>query len=113
MLKGDGKGGFNPLTMQQSGFYVPGNAKALVSWPDARGRCQLAVSENRGPLRVFAMRQAQAFAPVEARTMAVSVRLKNGRTRRQEVPFGTSFYSQSARGVWLLPGETITKRHAF
>ena len=113
VLKGDGKGGFAPLTMQQSGFYVPGNAKALVNWPDVRGRCRLAVSENRGPLRVFAVRQPQTFAPVDARTMAVDVRLKNGRTRRAEVPFGTSFYSQSARGIWLLPGEAIVKRHSF
>ena len=113
VLKGDGKGGFIPLTMQQSGFYVPGNAKALVNWPDAQGRCRLTASENRGPLRVFAVRQSQTFTPVDTRTMAVDVRLKNGRTRRQEVPFGSSFYSQSARGVWLLPGETITKRYLF
>ena len=113
VLKGDGKGGFTPLTIQQSGFYVPGNAKALVNWPDAQGRCRLAVSENRGPLRVFAVRQPQTFTPLDARTMAVDVKLKNGRTRRQEVPFGTSFYSQSARGVWLLPGERITKQYSF
>ncbi|MBC3784763.1 VCBS repeat-containing protein [Spirosoma utsteinense] len=113
VLKGNGKGGFTPLTMQQSGFYVPGNAKALVSWPDGRGRCRLAVSENRGPLRVFAVQQPQTFAPVDSRTMAVDVRLKSGRIRRQETPFGTSFYSQSARGVWLLPGETISRRHVF
>ena len=113
VLKGDGKGGFTPLTIQQSGFYVPGNAKALINWPDAQGRPRLAVSENRGPLRVFAVRQPQTFSPLDAHTMAVDVKLKNGRTRRQEVPFGTSFYSQSARGVWLLPGEAITKRYSF
>lgn len=113
ILKGDGKGGFVPLTMQRSGFYVPGNAKALVNWPDAGGHSRLAVSENRGPLRVFAVRRPQTFAAVDGRTMAVGIRLKNGRTRRHEVPFGTSFYSQSARGVWLLPGETITKRYPF
>jgi hypothetical protein len=113
VLKGNGKGGFAPLTIQNSGFYVPGNGKALVSWPDPQGRCRLAASQNRGPLRVFAVQQPQTFSPVDARTMAVDVRLRNGRTRRQEVPVGTSFYSQSARGVWLLPGETITKKHLF
>ncbi|SFD97950.1 FG-GAP-like repeat-containing protein [Spirosoma endophyticum] len=110
VLKGDGKGGFKPLTLGQSGFYVPGNAKALVSWPDAQGHCRLAVTENRGPLRVFAVQQPQTFTPVDARTTVVDIRLKNGRTRRQEIPFGTSFYSQSARGVWLLPGEVIVKK---
>jgi hypothetical protein len=110
VLKGDGKGGFSPLTMAQTGFYVPGNAKALVSWPDGQGRCRLAVTENRGPLRVFAVQQPQTFVPVDARTTSVSVRLKNGRVRRQEIPFGTSFYGQSARGVWVLPGEEVVKK---
>ncbi|MBD2754859.1 VCBS repeat-containing protein [Spirosoma validum] len=110
VLKGDGKGNFASLTMAETGFYVPGNAKALVNWPDAQGRCRLAVTENRGPLRVFAVEKPQTFTPVDARTTALDVRLKNGRIRRQEIPFGTSFYGQSARGVWLLPGEQIIKK---
>ncbi len=110
MLKGDGKGGFQPLPITQSGFYVPGNAKAIVSLPDAQGHPRLATTENRGPLRVFAVEQAQTFTPVDARTTSVQIRLKNGRTRRQEIPFGTSFYGQSARGVWLLPGEQLVKK---
>ncbi|MCX6213145.1 FG-GAP-like repeat-containing protein [Spirosoma sp.] len=110
ILKGDGKGGFKPLTIAQSGFYAPGNAKALVSLPDAQGHPLLAVTENRGPLRLFAVQQPQTFTPVDAATTAVTVRLKNGKVRRQEVPFGTSFYGQSARGVWLLPGEQLVKK---
>ncbi len=109
VLKGDGKGNFTPLSIRQSGFYVPGNAKAIASWPDAKGSLHMAVTQNRGALRVFAVRQPQMFVPVDAQTTAVTIRLKNGRTRRQEIPFGTSFYSQSARGVWLLPGESIVK----
>ncbi len=113
VLRGDGRGGFASLTMAQSGLFVPGNAKALVQWPDAAGRCRLTASENQGPLRVFGAGKVGQFTPVDARTAAVDVRLTNGRIRRQEVPYGTSFYSQSARGVWLLPGETITKRYPF
>ncbi|WP_461135264.1 CRTAC1 family protein [Spirosoma lituiforme] len=109
VMKGDGKGGFLPLTIGQSGFFVPGNAKAMVSFPNPQGRCELAVTENRGPLRLFAVQQPQTFSPVDVRTTVVTVRLKNGRTRRQEIPFGTSFYGQSARGVWLLPGEQLVK----
>lgn len=110
VLKGDGKGGFQPITIAQSGFYVPGNAKALVSLPDAQGHCRIAITENRGPLRLFSIQQPQTFTPVDAKTTAVSLRLKNGKTRRQEIPFGTTFYGQSARGIWLLPGEQIEKK---
>ena len=38
VLKGDGKGNFTPLTISESGFYVPGNAKAIASWPDVKGK---------------------------------------------------------------------------
>ena len=110
VLKGDGKGAFTPLSINKTGFYVPGNAKALVSLPNAQGHLQLATTENRGPLRMFAVRQPQTFTPVNAQTTVVNIRLKNGRTRRIEVPFGTSFYSQSARGVWLLPGEQVLNK---
>src|SRR5207247_11086670 len=30
LLRGDGYGGFIPLSLQQSGVYIPGNGKALV-----------------------------------------------------------------------------------
>ncbi|WP_461108096.1 VCBS repeat-containing protein [Spirosoma koreense] len=110
VLKGNGQGGFTTLPLTQSGFFVPGNAKALVNWPDAQGHCRVAVTENRGPLRLFAVQQPQTFTPVDTRTTVVDVRLKNGRIRRQEIPFGTSFYGQSARGVWLLPGEQVVKK---
>lgn len=113
VLRGDGKGGFTPLTIQQSGFYIPGNAKAIVDFPDASGKCRIAVSQNQGPLRLLALPQSPTFAPVDAKTRAVDIRLKNGRVRRQETPYGSSFYSQSARGVWLLPGQTIAKRYSF
>ncbi|GAB3987768.1 VCBS repeat-containing protein [Spirosoma daeguense] len=110
VLKGDGKGNFVPLSMAKSGFYVPGNAKAMVNLPDNQGRSQLVISENRGPLRVFSVTQPQTFSPVDSRTTTLTIQLKNGQLRRQEIPFGTSFYSQSARGVWLLPGEKIIKK---
>jgi hypothetical protein len=53
-LAGDGKDGFIPKTMQQSGIYLPGNGKGLVQLKGARGRRLLAAGENRGPLRLFA-----------------------------------------------------------
>ncbi len=111
VLRGDGKGHFIPMSIQQSGFYIPGNAKAIVDFPDVNGKCRIAVSQNRGPLRILSVPKPLTFTPVDAKTRAVDIRLKNGKVRRQEVYFGSSFYSQSARGVWLLPGQSIVKRY--
>jgi hypothetical protein len=48
-LKGNGKGGFIPLSILQSGFFVPGNAKALVELRNSGGKTLVAASQNRGP----------------------------------------------------------------
>ncbi len=107
MLRGDGRGGFSSISLTKSGFYVPGDAKALVSLPMANGRCAWVASQNKGPLRVFGSSRAVRFVPTAAATAAVSVRRADGRVRRQEIPVGSSFYSQSARGVWLSTGEQV------
>jgi hypothetical protein len=57
-LAGDGKDGFIPKTMQQSGIYLPGNGKGLVQLKGTNGRPLLAAGENRGPLRIFAGKHA-------------------------------------------------------
>ncbi len=36
LLKGDGNGGFSPLSILQSGIYIPGNGKALVKLSGSR-----------------------------------------------------------------------------
>ncbi len=50
---GDGKGGFSEIPGAQSGFHVPGDAKAIVMVKDAFGKPLYVVSQNKGPLLVF------------------------------------------------------------
>src|SRR6185503_4154592 len=53
MLKGDGKGGFKPLSILQSGIYIPGDGKALVTLRDTKGTLLLAASQHNDTLKVF------------------------------------------------------------
>jgi hypothetical protein len=53
VLKGDGKGHFKPLTMMQSGIYIPGSGKALVKLKGSNGKYLLVAGQNKGPLKVF------------------------------------------------------------
>ena len=57
MLKGDGKGGFKPLTILQSGIYIPGNGKALVKVMGANGKYLLAASQNRDVMKIFELKR--------------------------------------------------------
>ena len=101
MLKGDGKGNFKPLSILQSGIYIPGNGKALVKLRDAKGHVFLAASQNKDSLKVFKLN-------IEAKTIAVKpldayaiIKYKNGKTEKQEFYYGSSFLSQSARFIKL------------
>ncbi|TWJ01645.1 VCBS repeat protein [Mucilaginibacter frigoritolerans] len=101
MLKGDGKGGFKPLSILQSGIYIPGDGKALVQLRDTRGNIMLAASQHKDSLKVFRLN-------IHAKTIAVKptdayaiIKYKNGKTEKQEFYFGSSFLSQSARFIKL------------
>jgi hypothetical protein len=49
VLRGDGKGRFTPLSILQSGIFIPGNGKALVKFRSSDGKYMVAASQNRGP----------------------------------------------------------------
>jgi len=53
ILLGNGKGNFTAQTILQSGFFVPGDAKALVKLRSTDSTYLLAASQNKGPLKLF------------------------------------------------------------
>ncbi len=99
VLKGDGKGNFRPLSILESGWYIPGNGKALVALRSASGNYLAAASQNRGPLLLFQTRSSTKLLPVLPTDAAAVIKYKNGQTRRQEFYYGNSFLSQSARFI--------------
>ena len=98
LLKGDGAGGFTPLPILQSGIYIPGDGKALVKLRGASGSYLLAASQNKNVLKLYQRRaRAQIIIPVGPDDVSALIRLKNGRIRKEEFYYGSSFLSQSAR----------------
>jgi ASPIC and UnbV/FG-GAP-like repeat/FG-GAP repeat len=96
-LKGDGKGGFTPMTILQSGIYIPGDGKALVKLRDADGHYLLAAGQNQGELKIFERRREDRLIPLMPADRVALVTLKDGKVRREEVHWGESFLSQSGR----------------
>jgi hypothetical protein len=101
MLKGDGKGGFKPLSILQSGIYIPGDGKALVQLRDTRGNIMLAASQHKDSLKVFKLNIPAKTIAVKPTDAYAIIKYKNGRTEKQEFYFGSSFLSQSARFIKL------------
>ena len=99
MLKGDGKGNFQPLSILQSGIYIPGNGKALVKLIGANGKYLLAASQNRGPMKIFELKKDAHPVKLQPLDMYATITYKNGKTTKQEFYYGESFLSQSDRFI--------------
>ena len=102
-LKGDGKGGFQPLSILQSGWFVPGDAKALVKLRSSGGQCLLAASQNKNKLKVFACRKPVRYIPLQPLDVSAVVTYKDGRKQKRELGYGASFLSQSGRFLNIDP----------
>jgi hypothetical protein len=96
VLKGDGKGNFKPLTIQQAGIYIPGDGKALVALRSANNSLLLAASQNKSTLKLFSANTNGNVLPLLPGDLYSIITYKNGSKRRQEAYFGSSFLSQSA-----------------
>ena len=99
MLKGDGKGGFNPLAINRSGIFIPGNGKALVKLRSKDGKYLLVGSQNRAELKAFQLTGKTALLPLLPGDVSAILTLKNGNRQRQELYYGSAFLSQSGRFI--------------
>ena len=97
LLMGDGKGNFKPLSILESGIFIPGNGKALVGLRGANGKYLLAASQNRGALKVFELKRSIKNIPVKPDDESAVFKFRNGKSQKQEIYYGSSFLSQSGR----------------
>jgi len=101
ILKGDGNGNFKPLSILQSGIYIPGNGKALVKMRSKNGDLLLAASQNRDSLKVFKSNTSIKTIPINPSDAYALIKHKNGKTEKEEFYYGSSFLSQSSRFMKL------------
>jgi hypothetical protein len=101
VLLGDGKGNFRSRSILQSGLYIPGDGKALVELAGPGNELLLAASQNNGPLKLFRSNGDQQMIRLQDDDLIALIYLQNGQVRRQELGYGSSFLSQSARIVGL------------
>jgi len=97
VLLGDGKGNFTPRSILQSGLYIPGDGKALIALQGPKNAFLLAASQNNGPLKIFKNNANQQLIRLKPQDEVALIYLGNGKIRRQELGYGSSFGSQSAR----------------
>ena len=97
VLMGDGKGNFKPLSILKSGFYIPGNGKALVKFLDTKGNLNVAASQNLDSLKVFKLKRKTGHIDILPADISAIITYKDGSIEKHEFYYGSSFLSQSAR----------------
>ncbi len=107
LLAGDGKGNFDPVDVTKSGFYVPGDAKALVRLPREEKELVIA-SINNSPVKAFAFNRDPArlyYAKPGDRVAFVT--LKNGKVQKTEFYYGSGYLSQGSR-ILYIPADAVS-----
>lgn len=114
LLKGDGKGNFKPLSILESGIYIPGDGKALIKLQSSSGNYLVAASQNRGALKLFELKRKINAVRINADDRNAIIKFTDGRIQKIEFYYGTSFLSQSSRSFILPPDAAsciITDNH--
>jgi enediyne biosynthesis protein E4 len=103
VLLGDGGGNFRALDMSRSGIYIPGNGKGCARLKDNDGGYLLGVTQHKGALQLYEHAAHDKIVAAKAGDQYAIVKLKNGKERREEFYWGSSFYSQSANYIIQTP----------
>lgn len=97
-LKGDGKGSFEPLTLAQSGFYVPHDGKALAKLHGVKDEDLYIATQNQDSLVVYAKSvKNNKWVNLQPEDFSADISYKDGRKKHVEFYYGNTYLSQSSR----------------
>ena len=103
-LKGDGKGGWEPLEISKSGFVADGDVKSLVRMRKGGGGELVLSGSNSGPLKAFSAgsQQERTYNP-DPMDVFAKITFRDGTIRKHEFYYGSSYLSHSSRVIQITP----------
>jgi len=99
LLKGDGKGGFSPRSIQESGICIPHNGKALVKLLSSSGDYRVAASQHQDALKLYQLKRRVNAVRINPDEVSAVVMGRENKSRKEEFYYGSSFLSQSSRFI--------------
>lgn len=102
-LKGNGKGGFAPLSVAKSGLFINGDAKALAAIQSAKRGDILVATQNQDSLKVYRQTgigmKPKKYIKLKGDDFFADISYKNGSKKRVEFYYGSTYLSQSSRNL--------------
>lgn len=103
LLLGKGDGSFNTTFPHESGFMLKGDAKGMVSLFDPSGNELIVATQNKDSLVVHAHLVDNPNKIIDPKgASSAEIKLKNGKIRKHEFYYGSSYLSQSSIKLKLL-----------
>lgn len=100
VLKNDGNNQFRAIELEESHFYVPGDARALTRVTLANQQEIILSTQNRAPLKVFKSRAvASRSIALNPHEVKAQITYKNGMQQIREFFWGSTFLSQESRNI--------------
>jgi hypothetical protein len=103
LLLGDNTGNFSPVSLSESGFYAPLDAKALVSIHIAQSSSpSFLISNNNGPLQFFtALIPSSSILTIPEGAYSAQYTFTDGNVRRVEFYKGNGYLSQHSGKLFV------------
>ena len=99
LLTGDGKGGFKPKSIEESGIFIPGNGKGTAKLIGAGNKYFVAAAQNRGALKIYRLNNDNELIALKNIDLYAEIEYFTGQKRKEEFYYGSSFLSQSSRFI--------------
>jgi hypothetical protein len=99
LLLGRGDGNFTAQSIRQSGIFIPGNGRAFCMFSSIGKTPLFAASQNRGELKLYSLNKNLNLVPAPMNAVAAELLMENNRKRKVELSSGSSFLSQSIKGI--------------
>ena len=97
LLAGDGRGNFNVLNANTTGFKVDGDAKGMAQLYTAGNNLLVLTAINNAPLKTDEEKNKKTSADINASDLYAIVQKKDGKKYKQEFYWGNSYLSNSSR----------------
>ncbi len=116
ILTGNGNGNFSPLSIRESNFFTPKEARGIAEMPSPnKNSVRLFVANNKSAAQVFerAFPSNVKIFPIDLKQnySHALITFKNGKKRKQEINCGSGYYSQSAQ--FLILPESVKSVQLF
>lgn len=103
-LRGDGKGNFSPVGVNESGFLADNDSKGMVTLIMPDGHELIVVGNNSNRVRAYQTRATGKYYTATHDDAYALVTLSEGKVFKHEFYYGSTYLSQSSRSLRLQPG---------